>query len=202
MRRILVLGASGRTGTQVVQQAIARGDAVTAFVRSTAKAAHLPKAARVVTGDGLVAQDVAAAMPGHDTVVVAVGDGRVFVSAAIIRNVIAAMKANGVKRVVLLSAYGIGDSGHGLHGFVIRRVMPKLNADKMESERLLAESGLDWTSVRPPVLTTAPAKGYRAAANARINGFGRLSRADLAAFMLKAIDDNSFVRQAPSIAAA
>lgn len=202
MRRIIVLGASGRTGAQVVEQALARGDAVTAFVRDPAKASHLPKAARIVKGDGLSAKAVADAISGHDAVVVAVADAGKPVSAPIVRNVVAGMKAAGVKRLILLSAYGTGDSGHGIHGVVFRATR-KLYADKMEAERLLAESGLDWTAVRPPILTTRPPTGrIKAAVGVKINGFGRISRADLAAFMLNELDTNAFVRKRPILSAA
>lgn len=202
MRRIIVLGASGRTGAQVVEQALARGDEVTAFVRDPARASRLPKAARIVKGDGLSAKSVADAIRGHDVVVVAVGDRKTLVSAPIVTNVVAGMKAAGVKRVILLSAYGAGDSGHGLQGFLFRTALRKLNADKMEAERLLAESGLDWTAVRAPTLTTKPPTGrVKAAVDVTINGFKGISRADLAAFMLNEIETNAFVRKRPILSA-
>lgn len=201
MHRIVVLGASGRTGTQVVTQGLARGHEVTAFVRDAAKAAaKLPKGARVVTGDGLSAADVARAIAGHDAVVVAVGDRKVLVSDAIIRNAIAGMKGAGLRRVILLSAYGAGDSGHGFQGFVFRRLLSKLNADKMGAEQALSDSGLDWTAVRAVALNDKPATGrMKAAVDVTVNGFKAISRADLAAFMLDELDRNAFVRKRPIV---
>lgn len=143
---------------------------------------------------------MAAAIAGHDAVLIAVGDGRTFVSGPITRNVVAAMKAAGVKRVVLLSAYGIGDSAHGLHGFVMTRVFGKLNADKLASEAALAGSGLDWVSVRPTVLGTGPAQGgIKAAEGVTINGFQTLRRADLASFMLDQIEATTFLGKQPIV---
>lgn len=197
---ILVIGATGRTGSEAVKQGLARGHKVTAFVRDPARAQGLlPSGARIVKGDALDAKSVAAAMPGHDAVLVAVGDARTFVSAETTRNAVAAMKASGVRRIVLLSAYGIGDSAHGIHGFLMTRVLSKLNADKTGAEAVLEQSGLDWTAVRPPVLSLAPAKGAQAAVGAKINGFGSLGRADLAAFILDEIDTPKFVGKKPIV---
>ncbi len=203
MRRILVISGSGRTGRELVAQGLARGHQITAFVRDPDKAAHVPKAARVVRGDGLSAADVAAAVAGQDAVVVAVGDRSTLVSAAVIDNVIAGMKAAGIRRVILLSAYGAGDSGHGFQGFVFRTALRKLNADKMAAETALAESGLDWTAVRAVTLNEKPATGrVRAAVGVRVNGFKAISRADLAGFMLDELERGAFVRQRPILAAA
>lgn len=203
MHRILVVGASSRTGRQLVKQAVERGHEVTAFLRDPAKAASLPPNVEKVTGDALDANAIAGAVAGHDTIMVAIGDRKVHVSAATIRNVIAGMKSHGVKRVILLSAYGTGDSGHGVQGFLFRTMLGKLNADKVEADRLLEESGLDWTSVRAPALTEGPKAGrIKAATDVVINGFKGMSRADLAAFMLDEMDANAFVRRKPIVAAA
>jgi uncharacterized protein YbjT (DUF2867 family) len=197
---ILIIGAAGKTGTELVQQGLQRGHAVTGLVRTPQKAAHLPNAVKIIQGDGTDAAAVAAAIAGHDAVLIAVGDGRTFVSGPITRNAVAGMKAAGVKRVVLLSAYGIGDSAHGLHGFVMTRVFGKLNADKLASEAALAGSGLDWVSVRPPVLGTGPAQGgIKAAEGVTINGFQTLRRADLASFMLDQIEATTFLGKKPIV---
>lgn len=184
-----------------MEQAIARGHQVTAFVRHPDKAAHLPKAATIVQGDGLDAIAVAKAVPGHDTVIITVGDARTYVSGPVTRNAVAAMKAAGVRRIILLAAYGIGDSAHGLYGFVMSRLLGKLNADKLASEAALESSGLDWTAVRAPVLGEAPAthKLVAGPSNARVSGFRAISRQDLAAFMLDQIDSPTFVRKKPVV---
>lgn len=203
MHRILVVGASSRTGRELVRQAVERGHQVTAFLRDPAKGSDFPAGITKVSGDVRDANALAAAVPGHDVVMIAVGDRKVLVSADAARNAVAAMKASGVRRIVLLSAYGAGDSGHGLQGFVFRTLLGKLNADKIAADRALEQSGLDWTSVRAPTLTTGPKTGrYTAAVDVTINGFKGLSRADVAAFMLDAADRNSFVRQKPILAAA
>jgi uncharacterized protein YbjT (DUF2867 family) len=197
---ILIIGAAGKSGSPIVRQAVARGYDVTAFVRHPEKAAHLPKQARIVQGDGTDAAAVAAAIPGHDTVIITVGSASVFVSGPTTRNAVAGMKAAGAKRILLLSAYGIGDSAHGLHGFVLSRVLGKLNADKVASEAALETSGLDWTAVRPPVLGEGPSQGpLKAGVDIKINGFQSISREDLATFFLDQIDGREYVNKKPIV---
>lgn len=199
-QKILVIGAAGKSGTPVVEQAISHGHSVTALVRHPEKAAHLPKAAVIVKGDGTDAASVVAAVKGHDTVIITVGDRSTFVSGPTARNAVAAMKAAGAKRIILLSAYGIGDSAHGLHGFVLSKVLGKLNADKMASEAALENSGLEWVAVRPPVLGTGPAThDLRAGVDITINGFQTVSREDLAEFMLEQIENDSFLGKKPIV---
>jgi uncharacterized protein YbjT (DUF2867 family) len=198
--RILVIGAAGKSGTPIVEQAIARGDEVSAFVRHPEKAGHLPKAATIVQGDGLDAIAVARAVQGHDTVIVTVGDAKTYVSGPVTRNAVAAMKAAGARRIIVLAAYGVGDSAHGLYGFVMSRLIGKLNADKLDCEAALEQSGLDWTAVRAPVLGEGPATGkLQSTLDGRINGFKAISRQDLAAFMLDQIDSPAFVKRKPIV---
>ena len=202
MARILVISGSSRTGRELISQGMERGHSMTAFVRDLGKVSAMPAAVTKVAGDALDAKAVADAITGHDAVMIAIGDRKTFVSAATVRNAIAGMKAAGVKRIVVLSAYGTGDSAHGLYGFMIKRMGGKLNADKTEAERLLSESGLDWVSVRAPVLSEGRRTGrFKAATGVAINAFRRLSRADLAAFMLDQVEGDAFLRQRPVIAA-
>ena len=197
---VLVIGGGGKSGSPVVRQALARGYAVTAFVRNPDKAGHLPKGARIVKGDATDAAAVAAAVAGHDTVIITVGDARNYVSADAARNAVAGMKAAGARRVILLSAYGIGDSAHGLHGFVLSKVLGKLNGDKVASERALETSGLDWTAVRPPVLAEGPSTGpLKAGVDIKINGFQQIPRESLATFMLDQIESPAYLGKKPIV---
>jgi uncharacterized protein YbjT (DUF2867 family) len=197
---ILVIGAAGKSGTPVVQQAIARGHRVTSFVRHPEKAVHLPANARIVQGDATDAEAVLRAIADNDVVIITVGDRKTFVSAAAARNAVAAMHSNGARRIILLSAYGIGDSAHGLHGFVLSKVLGRLNADKVASESAVEQSGLDWTAVRPPVLGEGPSAGaLKTGVDITINGFQTISREDLAAFMLDQIDRPDYVGKKPIV---
>lgn len=197
---ILVIGAAGKSGSPIVRQAVARGFNVTALVRHPEKAEGFPSQVLIVKGDGTDAASVGAAVRGHDTVIITVGGRTEFVSGPTARNAVAGMKAAGVRRIILLSAYGIGDSAHGIHGFVLSKLLSKLNADKIASEAALESSGLDWTAVRPPVLGEGPSQGpLKAGVDITINGFQTISREDLATFMLDQIDSPTYVGKKPIV---
>jgi uncharacterized protein YbjT (DUF2867 family) len=133
-------------------------------------------------------------------VIITVGSASVFVSGPTARNAVAGMKAAGAKRIILLSAYGIGDSAHGLHGFLLSKVLGKLNADKVASEAALESSGLEWTAVRPPVLGEGPSQGpLKSGIDIRINGFQTISREDLATFILDQVDSATYVGKKPIV---
>jgi uncharacterized protein YbjT (DUF2867 family) len=198
--KALVIGGTGYVGGHIAERLRSRGFDVTAFVRHPEKAEGFPGQVRIMQGDGTDAAAVAAAIPGHDTVIITVGSASVFVSGPTARNAVAGMKAAGARRIILLSAYGIGDSAHGLHGFVLSKVLGKLNADKVASESALESSGLDWTAVRPPVLGEGPSQGpLKAGVDITINGFQTISREDLATFMLDQIDSPTYVGKKPIV---
>lgn len=188
--RILVLGATGRTGKLVVNEALAAGHAVTAFARDPAKAASLGSGVGIAIGDVKDAAKLEAAVAGHDTVIVALAPN---IGAAAARAAVAGLKKAGGLRIIALSAYGVGDSRSGFHGWVLNVPLARLARDKVAMEAAMAASGLDWTSARPPVLSNGPKTGRVRVSppGEAINGFGRFSRADLAAWMVGAIDDRS-----------
>ena len=197
--RILVVGAAGKSGAAIVAEAIKRGIAVTAYVRSAAKAAQLPEGVTIVEGDGTDQAALARALPGHDAVVVTSGGQKEPVSAEVARAVIAAMTQTGLKRLIQYSAYGAVD-GRGFYGWLMGTLAAKVSADKAAMEKALAASGLDWTAVRPGVLTDGGASGkVRAAIGVVLKGFPRISRADVAEFVLDELRTPHFVRAAPVV---
>lgn len=201
--KIVVFGATGPSGRELVAEAARRGHEVTAFVRDEAKAAAagFPVPVRLVTGDARNAAAVAAAIQGQDAVVSALGSGRSRsnpVCAEGIRNIVAGMKTHGVRRLVALSAYGTGDSRHGFYGWFLNTMAPAIQRDKEAMEAALAASGLDWTVVRPPVLNRGPATGrLKAGVGLVVPGFQAIPRADLAAWMLDELEARRFVGQMP-----
>ncbi len=201
---ILIFGATGPSGLEIVKQALEAGYQVTAFVRDPSKVTTLPAGVRTAVGDVLDASSVAAAVLGHDVVISTLGNGNQLKNppcAAGIRNIIAAMEANGVTRLIALSAYGTADSRHGFYGWVLNTLMKEKQRDKEEMERSIASSSLDWTIVRPPVLTMGPRTGrVRGALGIVLRGYPKISRADQAAWMLAEIDERRFVGKKPTLA--
>jgi len=207
--RILIIGATGGTGRQLVAQALERGYAVTALVRKPSKLRIEHPRLTVVQGDVLDHDSVATAMRGQEAVISALGHKRYFYPTRILsegtRNILRAMEAHGVSRFVCETSLGLGDSAGrlGLYYtlFLIPMILPFYFWDKTRQERLLAESKVEWVIVRPGVLNNGNKRGqYRA--GHRLGGFlgtVRISRADVADFMLEQLESDMFLRTATGV---
>jgi uncharacterized protein YbjT (DUF2867 family) len=209
-RRIMVFGATGKTGTQIVRQALEAGHNVTAFVRNPTRLAISDPKLRVVTGDVLDAASVERGFAGGcDAVISALGvfhrEPRTELSRGT-ANVICAMQQHGIRRLVVVSSLGAGDSkGQGsllarvLQSFLLKHVL----ADKDRQEAEIMASGLDWTILRPPQLTDEP--GIRddlvawSGPPTRQKKTWKVSRASVARAALQAVAGNQYVRQAVNI---
>ncbi len=206
--KITIFGSTGGTGRELVRLGLDCGHTVTAFVREEAKLADVRNdQLRVVQGDVLDRSTVSEGVAGQEAVLSAIGAGR---ARTRLRedgtsNIIEAMEQAGVKRLVSLSSLGIGDSRSNLP-FVLRfvifpTVLRHTMADHERQERVIRQSNLDWTIVRPSYLTDGPHTGTY------LHGFsateknlkGRISRADVADFMLKQLDDSRYVHETPGL---
>lgn len=206
--KVLVFGASGGTGRELLKQALDKGLEVTAFVRDVSKVEDIqhPNFA-VVSGDVLSIEDVSRAVAGHDAVLFAVGSGpkRTTVREQGTSNVIQAMQASSVKRLVCLSSFGVGNSRTDLSFFtryiVVGIFLRHAFADHERQEAVVKKCALDWTLVRPPHLKDGAHTGkYQdglTLAYGNIKGW--ISRSDLADFMLKQLEDDRYLRQAPRV---
>jgi putative NADH-flavin reductase len=202
--KLLVFGATGGSGRQIVEQALAMGHEVTAFARNPAAVRTEHPNLKVMQGDALDAASVSQAIAGQDAVLYAIGINRrstMTVCAESTRHIIAAMKEHGVRRFVCLSAYGASETKDtALYSKVLRAFIGKRVEDKDRQEELVRESDLDWVLVRPPLLTNGARRGrYRAGFDIPIKLFSSVSRADVAEFMLKQLTDDTYLRQAPTI---
>lgn len=201
--RVIVLGASGATGRGIVAAALRRGWAVTAFVRDPAKLGVA--GAAVVRGDVGDAAAVAKAIAGHDAVVSALGVGRPLKPDPVVvqgvHHIIEGMRQHGVRRLLYLSFIGVRAS-RAAAGFLIAHVarhpLRHEIADHELKEAAVERSDLDWTIVRPPKLTNGAATNRYRAGDDIVAGsfFPRLSRADVADFMIAELAEPRFVRRA------
>jgi putative NADH-flavin reductase len=208
--RILIVGATGGTGRQLVAQALERGFAVTALVRDPARLRVDHPQLTVVQGDVLDPVSLEAAMRGQEAVVSALGHKRYFYPTRILsegtRNILRVMATNGVPRLVCETSLGIGD-GAGRLGlyytlFTIPVILPFYFWDKTRQERLIAESGVEWVIVRPGALTNGDKRGSLRHGR-RVGSFlwtVRISRADVADFMLNQLESDGYLRTAPGVA--
>lgn len=158
--KLLVVGATGDIGSAVVRAALAKGHAVTAFVRSPDQLGELRDRVRVVQGDVSDPRTVSAAIPGHHAVISAVGSSpdksEVDVPAIGMRHVIEAMNAAGVRRLVGLAGGAVDVAGErkpigGRIASAFVRLMARYVVEAKQREfEVVRSSGLDWTMVRPP----------------------------------------------------
>jgi len=200
--KLFVLGATGHTGQVFVEQALAAGHELTAFVRSPDK---LPSQAQliVVPGDVLDAEALSEAMRGKDAVVSMLGVRSLATHEFIAKSTAAIVRAaelSGTRRVVIMSAFGVGETmdkaSRGMK-FMLRSAASSVQNDKEAGERVLTASELDWTIVYAVILTNGSAAGFRAVdldELDRLPGYPRIARADVAAFLLEAAGDPRWSR--------
>jgi len=208
-KHILIVGATGGTGRQLVLQALERGCSVTALARDPSKLGIEHPNLRVVQGDVLEYDSVEAAVKGQEAVISALGHKRYFGPSRILsegtKNILSAMEAQGVRRFVCQTSLGIGDSA-GLMGLyytfiVCPFVVPFYFWDKTRQEQLIAASRLEWVIVRPGQLTNGVKRGaYRHGSTiGNYISTVRISRADVADFLLNQLTDDTYLRTAVGV---
>ncbi len=200
--RLIVFGATGRTGKHVMRSALDRGHEVTAFARSPRKIGR-DAGVPVVQGDVMDRNSVANAVRGHDGAIVALGSiglrDRTTLSTGT-KNVVDGMTRHHVERLVVLSAAGVGESWRQvplLARVMFRTLLRNILADHAAQEALVTASSLDWTVVRAAVLQDGPASNDVIATNT--GKVSRISRADLAAFLAEEIGAGAYRRQAIAV---
>jgi putative NADH-flavin reductase len=195
--KLLVLGATGGTGMQIVQQAIERGHSVTAFVRSAERLKPFGDRITVRQGNLLNAAELEPIVKGHDALLSGFGP-RLPLSKAdanlLTRFAVAltrAMPQAGVKRVIVESVAFLFKNSIVPPAYLLGRLLfPSVVADALAMETLFQESRLDWTIVRPPELTDKPYTGKYRVREGHLPRFGfKISRADVADFMVKSVEN-------------
>ncbi|MGW2202172.1 NAD(P)-dependent oxidoreductase [Streptomyces sp. NPDC001774] len=208
--KLTVFGATGGVGREIVRQALAEGHDVTAVVRDPARFAVTGERLEVYRADLSDPEALRAAVAGKDAVLSGLGArtrADAGVAAKLTRSVLAAMDAEGVRRLVVVSAAPLGPVPDG-QSVIEKAVLPIINtlykdiyADLRVMEGELAASATEWTSVRPPKLTDKPVTGrYRTVVGGTPPRGRTLARADVAHAMLAALADPSTVKQAVGVA--
>jgi putative NADH-flavin reductase len=205
--KIVVFGAAGRTGRSIVEEGLEAGHEITAFVHKTKYLAEGTPGLVIVTGDVLNAVDVENAVANQDAVVSALGvasSSRQKVLSIGTGNIIDAMKKHVVHRLIVQSAHGAGDSSREMSFIArvaIRGVLLRAQfTDKDLMERYIADSGLEWTIIRPTRLTNGRETGkLRVGERIPIGRSSKVSRADVARFMIDQLLSADYIRRAPTI---
>ncbi|CAN5124311.1 hypothetical protein BH18CHL2_BH18CHL2_11810 [soil metagenome] len=207
--RIALFGAAGSIGSAVLSRALENGHEVRALARDPSKVEAHPSLT-VVGGDARSAEQVADVLRGAVAVVSAIGTRATTAAAAdelveAERTLVAAMEREGVRRLVFVAGAGVDAAGdrrgmfHGAAGALVRVVARHVVAAKEREFDLVRATALDWTAVRPVrVLRGGDAGGYRVSLE-RPPGM-RITSGGVAAFIMRVVEDGSYIRQAPFIA--
>jgi len=205
--KIIIFGATGTVGQELVKQAIAQGHQVTAFVRNPEKMQHAVNTNLMLyKGDVLNAKQVEDALKNQDTVLCVLGDGRTgTIRAAGTKTIIEAMENTGIKRLICQTTLGMGESYANLN-FVWKHIMfgmllKKAFADHKLQEYYILNSDLDYSIVRPSAFTDGEITNqFKIGFDGNLKGLNlKISRADVANFMLQQVLAKEYLKKAVSI---
>lgn len=199
--KVLLLGATGPTGHFALKKLLDLGDEVTVLVRTPDKLKALKSKVHIVNGDVRNLDDVERAVKGQEAIVAALGRGKstkadnLFTDAA--KTVCQAADKNGVKRLVWLSSFGVGDTindATSFQRFMYKTMLKNIYTNKAASELIIRQSDLDWTLVYPSALMNGEATGkYKAAEHIKMQGAPRINRADVGEFLATEAHDNHWI---------
>lgn len=207
--KVLVIGATGGTGREIVKQSVQAGHQVTALLREELQQPdEVLSSAKLVVGDALDAAVLRSAVAGQDAVADSLGSSmsgpfkKVHLFSESTQSLIEVMKAEGVRRLVCITGIGAGDSkDHG--GFVYDHLVQPLllhgvYEDKDRQEKLIEASGLDWIIVRPANLKDGdPVGGTQAITDLSTFHGGSIRRADVAAFVVAQLGSDEWLHKHP-----
>lgn len=208
---IIVFGPTGGTGRAVIAKLLADGHTVTAFARDPSKLSASP-GLTVVKGDAMSPADVKRAIPGHDAVIISLGNPQLPIAISLgarrttpadicemgTRNIVGALGPGSPVRIIAVTAFGVGDTRDKMSvtfKIVYKLLMRELMVDKEHQEAVLKASDLDYVLVQPVGLTDAPASGDWVASARGETRKMRMSRKDVAAFIAEEIANPCYHRQ-------
>lgn len=207
--KIYIIGGTGKTGTEMIKQALEMGHKVTALARDPQRLKITNPNLTVIEGNVLKPESFEKSLKGHDAVLSALGHKRFIIKTKILsegtKNIIEAMKKNNLNRLISITSLGINDSRFklGLYYtlFTIPVILMFYFLDKSRQEKIIFNSGLDWTIIRPGQLTNGKKKlKYKHGQNTGSYITTKtISRADVADFMLKQLSDTKYIKKAVGI---
>lgn len=207
--KLLIIGGTGGIGRELIKQALEQGQSVTALARNPEKVNISHQQLNVIKGNVLVYDDVEKAVTGQDAVLSTLGHKRFFIYTTILsdgtKNIIKAMEKNNVKQFICVTSLGINDSRFKLGLYYTLFVIPFITffyfRDKAKQEKLISNSNLDWTIVRPGQLTNGKRRGtYKHGSNVGNYMLTKtISRADVAHFILSQLNSKLYLRKAVGV---
>jgi putative NADH-flavin reductase len=192
-----------------IEQALRKGHSVTAFVRDAKRIPFHHNHLVIVGGNVLNESEVEPAIIGQDAVIVALGAATSSPSDICsngTQKIVNAMKRHKVSRVVVLTGFGTSRASRKQLGFGMRAIFKLVSLityrefrDKEKQDDIVRQSGLDWTIIQPPTLTNEPAKGECKHGSFSPSILARISRSDVAAFMVDAVENSRYIKQSTFI---
>lgn len=203
--KIIVFGASGGVGQHVLKLALEKGIEVTAFVRTPSKIQISHPFLHIYHGNALQANDVAAAIEGHDAVVSCLASSKGLKQSTelgnMIENIALGMEKHGVKRIVYVASAGIYGEIPGISGKMVMKTLKYPLLDHRHAVDTIVNYNLDYTIVRPLGLTNNdPTGNYREAVEGIPEKGRSIARADVADFIIKSLEDSKYIKESVSIA--
>lgn len=206
--KITIFGSTGRTGIMVVEEALKAGYSVAAFARDPEKLGI--EHARLIKcqGELLDSDAVAGAIHGAGAVISTLGPTSNRPELTVSRGlpiILAGMQRHGVRRLVVTAGAGIGDAEDAptvfsrLMDALVRTLARNVYEDMLRMAEQVRASELDWTIVRTPMLTGQPKTGQVKVAWVGKGMRPRLTRADLAAFLVSQVEDQTYLRRSPAV---
>ncbi len=200
--RLLILGATGPTGRNLLDQALAAGHDVTAFAREPSRLTMTHPRLAIAAGEATNARALESALHGQQAVLSALGAGnslRSEIASRAVAVLVPAMRAQAVRRIIFLSAFGVGETcvqASWVQRTFYRTLLRQIFADKAKADAMLRASALDWTLVYATLLTNGARTGtFRVGERLPMKGMAKISRADVAAFMLAQVSSVEWVRR-------
>jgi len=204
--KLAIFGATGKTGIEIVKQALDQGHAVTAYVRDPSRLAIEDERLTIVVGDAFNPASVAKSVKGQDAVICALGAGselkKTTVRTTGTINIISGMQKNDVKRLLVVTAMGVGESWDTLsliNKFFFATLLKSSRDDHETQEAAVKVSGLDWTIIRPSGLTDTPRTGVYEVGENIPAVTSKISRADIADLILNELEQNELIGKAVTI---
>lgn len=203
--KIIVFGATGGVGQQVVTQALEKGIEVTAFVRTPSKMKTTNASLQIVQGDAFNKEEVAAAIAGHDAVVSCLGSSQGMKKstelAEMTKNIVDSMQTHHMQRIVYVASAGIHKEIPGMSGKIVMMLLKNALIDHRNAVDYIQANELNFTIARPMSLTNEAFTGtYRESTNAVPEKSRSISRADVAHFIVKALRDEKYEHTSVGIA--
>ena len=209
--KLTIFGATGATGKQLIEQALAAGNHVVAFARDPSKIGASREHLTIVQGELAYTEAIERAIIGSDAVISVLGPrpGEDIKSKPLTRgmqNILAAIQNTGVRRLIISSTPSASDPNDlpdlkfKVLVSLIKSAMRPAYEEIVSVARLVCESDTDWTIVRVSMLNNNPGSGVIRAGYLGKKQVGtNISRADLASFMLSQVKDRTYLRQAPAL---